>query len=176
MFSSTRVEDCIQNNVCSSRRTSPHASSQYLQIRCQSGNLICLASQIPWKAGSDRFCIWCLNVPYAQCDWFQWVNLGELQLSMSDDEKTNPLETVGDLWSVLFWWQQYLLSQAEQQHITFKGLYSQMPVCILATPPLDSCLTFNTNYFLLYNHLAIYFPLCPHHLFYLFFIVIPYSV
>lgn len=87
MFSSTRVEDCIQNSVCSSRRTSPHASSQYLQIQCQSGNLICLASQIPWKAGSDRFCIRCLNVPYAQCDWFQWVNLGELQLSMSDDEK-----------------------------------------------------------------------------------------
>lgn len=88
-------------------------------------------------------------------------------------KKPHPLETVGNLWPVLFGWQQYLLSTTQQQDLLFKGLYPGVPVCILVAPPLNSCLTSNTKYFLLYNLFNIYLPLCPCWdillLFYLFF-------
>lgn len=42
----------------------------------------------PLQEGSNRFCLSYLYVPYAQCDWFKWVKLEALQLSISNDEKT----------------------------------------------------------------------------------------
>lgn len=78
---------------------------------------------------------------------------------MSNDEKNpKPLETVGNLWSVLFCCRRYLLSQTEQQHVPFKGLYSGASL-YLSSSTIGFCLASNTKYFLLYNHFNIYLPL-----------------
>lgn len=164
MFSSTGVRDCIQSNVCSSSRTSPYAFSQYLQMLWQRGKVgiwfVWPARSLKKKVVTDFASHVYMYPMHSETDFsgYIWENSNSARVTM---KKTPPFGNCGKPLTCAFGVAAVSVVTNIAAHVLFKGLYPGLPVCISVAPPLNSCLTSNTKYFLLYNHSNIYLPLCP---------------